>query len=131
MALDFPTSPTDGQVYTNSGKSWTWVAANGGWSLTTSSGSTANVGEATIDFGSAPGTNVVSVAVTGQTTITTDATIYAFMASDSTASHNEIEHQFVPIKLTCGNIVAGTGFTIYAVTDLRLSGTFNVRWTWS
>jgi hypothetical protein len=37
----------------------------------------------------------------------------------------------VPIRLVCGNIVAGTGFDIVASTDLRLTGTFSVRWMWN
>jgi hypothetical protein len=57
------------------------------------------------------------------------------MMADTTATgaygHNIPEHQLAPIKLTCGNIMVGTGFTIYAQTDWRLDSTFMVRWMWS
>ena len=33
--------------------------------------------------------------------------------------------------LVVGNIVAGTGFTIYAVCDARASGKFTSQWVWS
>jgi hypothetical protein len=49
------------------------------------------------------------------------------MAS-STATHNAYEHSILPITLTCGNIVAGVGFDIYASSTLRLDGTFSVIW---
>ena len=88
-------------------------------------------GTATIDFGSIPGSNMTSVTVTGQTGITSASPLVVFMRSDdSTADHNSMAHAFAPIKLTGGNIVAGNGFTITAITDLRLTGTFLVRWAY-
>lgn len=87
-------------------------------------------GTATINFGVAPGTNLVSVAVTGQTAIASGSHAEAFFMGDTTADHNADEHQFADIKLVCGSIVAGTGFTIFASTQLRLTGTFTVHWVW-
>lgn len=89
------------------------------------------VGEATLDFGAAPGTNIAEVAVTGQTSLGLTALCEAFVMGDSTADHNVVEHQVAPIKLTCGALVAGTGFTITGVTEWRLTGTFKVRWVWT
>lgn len=88
-------------------------------------------GTATIDFGSAPGTNLVSVVVTGQAAILSGSHVEAFMMGDATATHNADEHQFVQIRLVCGSVVAATGFTIFASTLLRLTGTFSVRWVWA
>jgi hypothetical protein len=88
-------------------------------------------GTATLTFGAAPGTNYVSVAVTGQTGIGVSSHAEAFLMASTTATHNEIEHLLSGIRLTCGNIVAGTGFTIYAFTELRLTGTFSVHWVWA
>lgn len=34
MPIDFPTSPTNGQVYTVGSKSWTWNSANATWNAT-------------------------------------------------------------------------------------------------
>ena len=89
-------------------------------------------GQATLDFGAAPGTGAVEVAVTGQAAIIA-GTSYAeaWMMADSTADHNAEEHMLVPIRLTVGNVTTGVGFTIYARTEWRLSGTFNVRWVWN
>jgi hypothetical protein len=89
-------------------------------------------GTATLNFGAAPGTNYVSVAVTGQVSIVSGASLAeAWMMASSTGDHNAIEHSIIPIKLTCGDIVTGTGFTIYAFTELRLTGTFSVQWVWN
>ena len=92
-------------------------------------------GTAIIDFGAPPGTNIASIVITGQTAIVAGSLVEAWMMSDSTAvgavGHNEPEHRIVPIKLTCGDIVPGVGFTIWAETDWRLTSTFQVRWVWN
>ena len=88
-------------------------------------------GTATLNFGSAPGTNIVTTTVTGQASITSGSHVESWVMGENTATHNEYEHAVAPIKLSCGSIVAGTGFTITAVTDWRLSGTFLVHWVWS
>ena len=87
-------------------------------------------GTAILDFGSAPGTNFVTTTVTGQGSILSGSNVEAFMMADSTATHNSYEHSIVPFVLRCGNIVAGTGFDILASSELRLTGTFSVRWVW-
>ena len=87
-------------------------------------------GTATLSFGAAPGTNVCFIAVTGQTAILSSSVPQAWMGADSTADHNSEEHKLVPVKLTCGSVIAGTGFTIFAVTEWRLSGTFTAHWSW-
>lgn len=92
------------------------------------------VGTSTLDFGSAPGTNIATVAVTGQAEIPADAYIEAWFQGDSTADHNAYEHLYVfpqRVGLVCGDIVAGTGFTVHAETELRLTGTIKCRWVWS
>ena len=91
-------------------------------------------GYAIVDFGSVPGTNIVSTVITGLANILTTSMVNLFMMADTTVSgsvgHNAEEHKIVPIKLTAGNIVPGTGFTIYAETDWRLTSTFKVRYMW-
>lgn len=87
-------------------------------------------GTATIDFGASPGGNSASVAVTGQTAIVSGSKVEAFMMYEASADHNAEEHALVPVRLTCGTIVAGTGFTIYARSEWVLSGTFKVNWVW-
>lgn len=86
-----------------------------------------NNGTAVLDFGTAPGTNVVSTVV-NNASITSASLVRAFMVSTSTLSHNAVEHQMVGLNLSVGNIVDGVSFTIYANTPLRLTGTFQVAW---
>jgi hypothetical protein len=91
-------------------------------------------GTLTFNFGSAPGTNIVQTAVTGQTTIsgTSKVEIY-MMGTDSTATHNAYEHALLPLHmaLSCVSVTAGTGFTAQAATQQRLSGTFTARYVWA
>jgi hypothetical protein len=88
-------------------------------------------GTAVVNFGAAPGSSVASVAVTGQASIGSGSHCEAFLMGDSTATHNAEEHAFAPIRFVCRDVIAGTGFTIYATTELRLTGTFTVRWVWA
>ena len=34
------------------------------------------------------------------------------------------------MTLTCGTIVAGTGFTVFGRSEWRLTGKWNFRWEW-
>ena len=92
-------------------------------------------GTATIDFGaSAVGVNEASVAVTGQGSISATSKAEAFvMADDTTADHSANDHRYFGrfATLTCGTPTSGTGFTIYATSEHRLSGTWSVRWVWA
>lgn len=91
-------------------------------------------GTATIDFGSYPGANETSVAVTGQATIsaTSKAEAY-FMGDDTTADHTAPDHRYgaALVALTCGTPSAGTGFTIYGRCLDHMQGTFQCRWVWA
>jgi len=87
-------------------------------------------GTAVLDFGAAPGTNVVTVDVTGQAAIASTSHADAWLQGDTTAEHNAFEHSIAPIRLSCGSIVDGTGFTITGSSEFRLSGTFKVHWVW-
>lgn len=85
-------------------------------------------GTVTLDFGSAPGTNVVQTVVTGQSNIQSNSQIHAWLMASATATHNAYEHAVVPMRLTISDIVAGTGFTVIAVSEWRLTGTFTAQW---
>jgi len=87
-------------------------------------------GTAILDFGDTPGTNVVTTTVTGQAGILAGSMVEAFLMAESTATHNAYEHMIVPLVLRVGNVVAGAGFDIYASSELRLDGTFSVKWVW-
>jgi len=87
-------------------------------------------GSAVLNFGATPGTNLVETVVVGQTGILAGSQVAVWMMPEATATHNAYEHAVVPMKLSGGDIVPGVGFTIRAVTDWRLDGTFKVRWSW-
>ena len=120
--LPSQTGVTSGWILQTNGTNVSWAAPGAGSSPT--------YGTATINFGSTPGTNYVTVTVTGQTGIGASPTVWCFMMGDTTASHNAIEHIMAPIKLVASDVIAGTGFTINAVTTERLDGTFTVHWAW-
>jgi hypothetical protein len=91
-------------------------------------------GTATLNFGAHPGSNEASVAVTGQGGIgaTSKAEAYV-MADDTTSDHTAQDHRYfsVLVGLACGTPTAATGFTIYARSQEKLSGQFQVRWVWA
>ena len=90
-------------------------------------------GSAVLDFGAAPGSSVASVTITGQTDLGASPRVRAWVQG-STADHNEYEHTRIfpaRIGLAAGDVVAGTGFTIHAETELRLTGDVAVKWEWA
>jgi hypothetical protein len=89
------------------------------------------IGSAILDFGAAPGSNTANVVITGQANILPTSQVEAWLMVTSTADHNIEEHAISPIALRCGNIVPGTGFTIYANTEWRLTHTFQCQWRWN
>lgn len=93
-------------------------------------GSSTTTGSSVLDFANAPGTNLVMVEVTGQTEILATSLVKCYLIAEATATHTAYEHAIVPLTITAGNIVPSVGFTIYASSDLRLTGTFKVYWEW-
>src|SRR5262245_906194 len=71
-------------------------------------------GTSTINFGTFPGASDASVAVTGQGGILAGSLIEAWIVLTATADHSADEHLVDAPVVRAGNIVAGTGFTIYA-----------------
>ena len=91
-------------------------------------------GTATINFGAHPGSNEASVAVTGLTGISATSKADAFvMADDTSASHTASDHRYFEsfASLSCGTPTAGTGFTIYARSIEKLTGTWTIRYVWA
>jgi hypothetical protein len=84
-------------------------------------GSSGASGQTTIDFGAFPGASDASVAITGQTGILVGSIIEAWLVAQPTADHTADEHRVETISVTCGDIVAGTGFTIYAQNTSQLN----------
>ena len=78
-------------------------------------------GTTTIDFGSFPGTSDASVAITGQGSIVSGSLVEAWLRPVATADHSEDEHMAETIKVVAGNIVPGTGFTIYGLNTGQIN----------
>lgn len=70
-------------------------------------------GTTTIDFGAFPGAYSATVAVTGQASITGSSLVEAWIVPTATSDHSADEHLIDPPRVMAGNVVAGTGFTIY------------------
>lgn len=91
-------------------------------------------GTATLDFGAHPGSNEASVAVTGQASIGAASKVEAWvMGDDTSGGHTANDHRYFAALagLTCGTPTAANGFTIYARSTEKLTGTFAVRWVWA
>ncbi len=90
-------------------------------------------GTVTLDFGAHPGVNEASVVVTGVATIGASAKAEAFFMRSTTGSHTANDHSYAALLagLSCGNVVAATGFTIYARSEQKLTGTFTVQYVWT
>ncbi len=86
-------------------------------------------GSAVLDFGTSS-KPAASVDVTGQASIVADSKIEAFVRLVATADHSIDEHRLEQLKIMAGNIVAGTGFTIYGEAYPQTSGLWNVDWVW-
>lgn len=101
----------------------------------------ADSGTTSVDFGAFPGKSDASIAVTGQGSIVAGSIIGAWIRPVATADHTADEHWVETLEVFAGNIVAGTGFTIYArntnqVSDVggvapRIYGAWTVAWAWS
>ena len=78
-------------------------------------------GTALLDFGAFPGASDASVAVTGLTTIVAGSSIVVQVSPTATSDHSADEHWIEPIEVFCGNIVVGTGFTIYGINTNTLT----------
>ena len=86
-----------------------------------------------IDFGAFPGKQEVSYNITGQSGITSTQSAQAEFMAEATSDHTIADHTYAPmfVFFSCGNVIAGTGFTIYARAVGKMQGTFNVRWVWA
>jgi hypothetical protein len=78
-------------------------------------------GTTTINFGAFPGASDASVTVTGQTLILSGSLVEAWIFPSATADHTADEHMVETIKVVAGNVVAGTGFTIYGFNTNQIA----------
>lgn len=115
-------NPTSGQVVT-------YNADAGQWQPKT----TINVGTATLNFGASMAQEA-TVTVTGQTAITASSRVWAWLIPAATADHSADEVMVNPPAVFAGNIVAGTGFTIYGnaynLPGSECYGSYSIGWAW-
>lgn len=71
-------------------------------------------GLTTIDFGAFPGSSDASLAITGQAGIDSTSVVTAWLQPADTDDHTADEHRIETISVMAGNVIGGTGFTIYA-----------------
>lgn len=89
-----------------------------------------NTGTAVVNFGS--GALEASVAVTGQTALTTSNLVEAWaLCNDQVGSVNDDSAWVEQMQVTATRIVPGIGFTIIAKPAiLNGCGSYNVGWVW-
>lgn len=83
-------------------------------------GTTVNTGVTSVDFGAFPGSSHATVVITGQTSLSSGSLINAWIMGVDTADHTADEHVVESIKVTIGDVIAGTGFTIHAVNSSEI-----------
>jgi len=106
-------------------------------------------GTATLNFGAFPGSQEAKIVITGQTGILAGSLASAWVLPAATADHSIDEHLVDPVRVIVGNVVAGTGFTIYGYpADIQtfgsktlagglpdqqanLYGALNIAWCWN
>lgn len=102
----------------------------------------ATQGTATLDFGAFPGKSDASVDITGQASILAGSLADAWLRPVATSDHSADEHMVETLEVYAGNIVAGTGFTIYGFNTSQLNepatargtriyGQWTIAWVWN
>ena len=74
-------------------------------------------GTALLDFGAFPGASDASIVIAGQTGILSGSLVEAWIFPAATADHTADEHWVESLRVFAGNVVAGSGFTIYGLND--------------
>lgn len=90
-------------------------------------------GTSTLNFGAIGAVgNFVSLAVTGQASIASGSLVEAWLRLEATAEHPLDDLIYDPILVSAGNIVAGTGFTIYGEMPYgNAYGNYTAAWAWA
>ena len=89
-------------------------------------------GTATLNFGTS-GSNEASVLVSDTNIYATSKAEAYVMGDDTTTDHTANDHRYFNLfaTLTCGTPAQQSGFTIYANSTQKLTGTFQVRYVWA
>jgi hypothetical protein len=91
-----------------------WAAVGGG----AGGGTTIYSGKAEVSFGAFPGGFEATAVITGQTAILATSRLAAWVDLLASGDHSADEHRIEQsLVVRAGNIVPGTGFTIYAACE--------------
>jgi hypothetical protein len=104
----------------------TLITPGGGGSTSGGSGSASIGGTVALDFGAAPGGSYIAETVSAPS-VTAASRVRAWVAG-TTADHNAVEHAVIAGRLGLSVVPAAGQFTIYAATDLRISGEVALTW---
>lgn len=89
------------------------------------------IGTALVNFGVTPGGVDAQLVITGQSGIVSASVVQAWISPATTTDHSIDEHWAEDLFVVAGNVVPGTGFTLYAKSPSSTYGAFSVSWTWS
>ena len=96
-----------------------------GGNLTIASSGGGNTATAIVDFGSGKGDYSASTVVTGQTWVTSSSKILTSVidyGGENTAEDASVEG----LTITIGDLIAGTGFTVYAASPFGSVGKYQI-----
>lgn len=143
-ATSAPTTTDDNTLGYGVGSMW-WDTVGGGvyscvsaatgaanWAHLNAPGGagTGAAGKTVIDFGT--GDSIATKVITGQASILAGSIVQAWLLPMATIDHSIDEHLIEEMDVFAGDIVAGTGFTIWARTRTGpLTGVWTVGWRWS
>lgn len=99
--------------------------AGGNLTIASSGSGGGNATTAVLDFGSGKGDYSASTVVTGQTWVTSSSSIIA-TAIDYTGNNSAEDAAVDGVTFAIGDLVAGTGFTVYAASPFGSVGQFKV-----
>ena len=97
-----------------------------------SGGSGVTSGTSTVSFG-ATETNEAQLIVTGQTGISAGSKVIASIGTTATANYTANDHKYlgsIGVTVTTGDVIAGTGFTIFVRSYTKLKGDISINWVY-
>jgi hypothetical protein len=90
----------------------------------------ATTGVTVVDLGAFPGTGDASIAVVAPG-IPANAIVNAWLVGRASADHSADEHRLENLRVTAGDVVAGTGFTVSVMSTMKGQyGAWSIGWSW-
>lgn len=129
-------SGTNDIYYRSGAATWSPVTIGANLSFTggtlagTGGGGSVTSGTSTVSFGGTA-TNEASLVVTGQTGILAGSKVIASIGTSATGDYTADDHKYLGslgVSVTVGNVVAGTGFTIFIRSVYKMTGDISVNW---